>query len=347
MLLVGALAMFAVAIGVNISAPGNQSASSTEDSLAVDTPSAAEEERQPSISPISPLSLPVALEPNLTPRTARELQLTGCLLFVSNRSGDFEIYLQENGLSQLTNTPGLDIEPAWSPDGSQIAFVSNRGADVGLQIYLMTADGSNQKRLGEVQPGDNTHPSWSPDGSQIVFQSKRDINSDPGDDNWDLYVMSSDGSKSRPIANSPADDTEPRWSPDGRKIAFLSERSGQDEIYVIDPDGSHIEQLTDLMVLKSGLNWSSNGQWIIFEGSGDIYIVNVETKEVTKLIVDENSNEATPAWAEKDKLVLFSSDRTGNWELYALDMSDPNGFLLYDVIDDPGIDRSPDWSSCN
>jgi len=275
--------------------------------------------------------------------------LEGCLLFVSNRTGDFEIYKLRDDfddLQQLTVSPGLDIDPDWSPDGKNIAFASDREEEAGFQIYVMNADGSDQKRLGQVQPGENSHPSWSPDGSQIAFQSKRDTNLNPQDDNFDIYVMNSDGSDIRQLTTHSADDSEPGWSPDGRRIAFLSERSGQDEIYLMDTDGSNPEQVTDLLVLKSGLSWSSDSRSVVFEGSGDLYVVNIETKDVSKLISDNSANEATPAWAQNDTSIVFSSDRTQNWELYMVDINDANEFTLQQITDDPGIDRSPKWFPC-
>lgn len=346
-LLAATLLMFAISIGSYLAGrPGDI----LPEPLAVDTPASTQEKEKSIVLPILPVS--PAPTPTLisTEVEAPDIEFGGCLLFISNRSGDFEIYqVQKNvaNLYQLTNSPGLDIDPAWSPDGAQIAFASNREEGTGFQVYVMNADGSGQKMLGPVQPGDNNHPTWSPDGNQIAFQSKRDTNSNPQDDNLDIYVMNSDGSNIRALTIHGADDSEPSWSPDGRKIAFLSERSGQDEVYLMDTEGANLEQLTELPVLKSGLSWSSDGQDVIFEGSGDLYIVDVETKEVTRLTSTANFNEATPAWAQNDSSVIFSSDRTGNWELYILNISEPGESALQQITDDPAVDRSPDWSPCN
>jgi Tol biopolymer transport system component len=159
--------------------------------------------------------------------------------------------------------------------------------------------------------------------------------------------MNSDGSNIGILVADPADDTEPTWSPDGRRIAFLSERSGRDEVYLVDADGANLDQLSDLLVLKSGLSWSGDGRSLIFEGDGDIYRVDIETKQVNKLIAIKDANEATPAWAGDDKFVVFSSDRAQNWELYAVDVSNPDQFPLYQLTHDPGIDRSPAWFPCS
>jgi Tol biopolymer transport system component len=356
-LLVLALLMFAISIGAYLSGLLGQQGESLAETPVANTPTPTQEKERPlSTSPAAPISPVSPVSPVVTPPVSISTEvisvhaeLEGCLLFVSNRSGDFEIYeLRESvdNRRQLTNSSGLDIEPDWSPDGKKVTFASNREKDTGFQIYVMNADGSNQKRVGDVQPGDNSHPSWSPDGSQIAFQSKRETNLDPQGNNFDIYVMDSDGGDVRQLTTHSADDSEPSWSPDGRKIAFLSEKNGQDEIYLMDSDGSNPEQITNLLVLKSGLSWSSDSRNIIFQGSGDIYVVDVETKEVTKLISDDDSNEATPAWAQNDASVVFSSDRTQNWELYVVDVSGPNKFILQQITDDPGIDRDPRWFPC-
>jgi Tol biopolymer transport system component len=356
-LLLGALLMFALAVGAYLAAPPRgdlRGSSAVTKPPAKDASAPTQRGEQVPVSPISPVA-PVSPISSVEPTTlvagnTSDLQLEGCLLFVSNRSGDSEIYKWQAGmdnLERLTNSPGFDIEPDWSPDGTQIAFATNRETDAGFQMYVMNADGSNQARLGEIQPGDNSHASWSADGEQLVFQSKRDTNANPQDDKFDIYTMNSDGSNISIVVAHPADDTEPSWSPDGRKIAFLSERSGQDEVYLVDTDGANLEQVTELPGLKSGLSWSDDGRSLIFEGNGDIYRVNIETKQVSKLIAVQDVNEATPAWAGNDKFVVLSSDRSQNWELYAVDVSSPDQFLLYQLTDDPGIDRSPAWFPCS
>jgi Tol biopolymer transport system component len=341
--------MFALSIGTFLSSRSNPS-------LQASTPtSAATSEEDQALnefpsSPVSPLTSPVATpEPTITEIDVSEIDFEGCLLFTSNRSDDIEIYKIQGDLSapeQLTDSSGLDIEPAWAPDGDKIAFASDREPDANLQIYTMNADGSNQQRLGPLQPGENIHPSWSPDGRQIVFQSKRDTNGNALDDNYDIYIMSSEGTDSNFLVVHSADDVEPSWSPDGRKIAFLSDRSGQDEIYLMNPDGQEITQLTNLNILKSGLSWASDSQHIIFEGNGDIYSVNIATKEVTKPISFPDSNEATPLWTQANNFLIFSSDQTENWELYALIPSNSAEFRLAQLTNDLSLDRSPDWFPC-
>jgi TolB protein len=276
-------------------------------------------------------------------------EFEGCLLFVSDRSGDLEVHklrADNEGPQQLTSSPGLDIQPDWSPDGKRIAFASNRLEDMGFQIYVMGVDGSGQESLGAVQPGDNSYPNWSPDGSQIAFQSKRDINSDPLDDNLEIYVMNSDGSDVSILTSHNADDSEPVWSPDGERIAFISERIGHDEIYVMNDDGTDQTRLTELGVLKSGLSWSEDGRFLLFEGDSDIYVLDLETLESINLTRTQDINEITPEWVGEDT-IAFSSNKAGNWDLYLADVSDPDEVRLVPLTVDQGTDHSPSWFPCD
>ena len=126
-------------------------------------------------------------------------------------TGSREIYAVHSdgsGEQNLTRNPGSDVEPAWSPDGREIAFASDR--DDNDEIYVMNADGSGPRRLTENPAGD-VCPTWSPDGRRIAFVSDRD-----GD--REIYVMNADGSGHRNLTrNRHAEDTVPAWSPNRRK----------------------------------------------------------------------------------------------------------------------------------
>jgi dipeptidyl aminopeptidase/acylaminoacyl peptidase len=142
--------------------------------------------------------------------------------------------------TRLTDSSRQDTGPSWSPDGTKIAFESNR--DGNFEIYVMNAaDGSNPTRLTN-SPGSDVFLDWSPDGRKIAFDSTRD-------GNREIYVMNAaDGSNpTRLTNNNAASDSDPSWSPDGTKLAFVSNRdSGNFEIYVMNAaDGSGQTRLTN------------------------------------------------------------------------------------------------------
>ena len=131
----------------------------------------------------------------------------------------------------LTDNAAKDFMPAWSPDGKTIAFVSDRD---GLQyIYLMDADGSNQRRLSTNEYPELS-PAWSPDGSQLAFFSGNN-------DVTNVYIVGADGTGSTNITKQDSGYNEdPSWSPDGSMLAFWSGRSGDNEVYIMNSDGSGV-----------------------------------------------------------------------------------------------------------
>lgn len=213
------------------------------------------------------------------------------------------------GRLTLASNPMGDHLGSWSPDGRKIAFVSSR--DGNDEIYVMDADGSNLLNLTNHPAGD-FRPQWSPDGTRIAFVSNRDGNSE-------IYVMDSDGSNQTRLTNNPAEpvpspirsgaevyqtvsvtwfDDSPVWSPSGNRIAFVSIRSGEYEIYVMNSDGSGQTCLTPGWSMCQNPSWSPDGTKLAFEsmrpnGVWDIYVVNADGADLKLLI----SNGRSFAWS--------------------------------------------------
>jgi len=178
-------------------------------------------------------------------KSIRKLRLTGKIAF--QRVGDIYVMNADGSGHRLTYNSKYDGEPAWSPDGKKIAFVSDKHGN--RQIYVMNADRTAQTRLTNNSVGD-AFPAWSPDGSKIAFVSERD-------ENHEIYVMNEDGSYQINLNNNPALDKYPVWSPDGKKIAFYSNRDKNHGIYVMNADGSNQTKLTyDGTVFDYKLDWS-------------------------------------------------------------------------------------------
>jgi Tol biopolymer transport system component len=142
--------------------------------------------------------------------------------------------------------------PAWSPDGTRIAYTLrslDRRHRFRPSLYVMNADGGEPRLLAR----DAGDAAWSPDGRRIAFSSVRDRNGktcyDQGNYHGELYVMDADGTNPVRLTHNRGDDRSPSWSPDGRRIAFASDRNypdGRDpEIYSIRPDGSCLTWLTN------------------------------------------------------------------------------------------------------
>jgi hypothetical protein len=198
------------------------------------------------------------------------------------------------GQAKLTSLPTTwpatftyEFDPAWSPDGTRIAFDSNRDS-ARFDIYVASADGSSVQRIGGTA-ADDTEPSWSPDGSQIVFTSE-------ATGNQDLYVMNADGSGLRRLTSKKAPESNPDWSPDGTQIAF--ELGGKEtDIAVVRPDGSGRRLLTKTPFEEYDPAWSPDGTALAYtsdsSGNWDVFLrlPNVTTRLTTGLTA-----ETEPAW---------------------------------------------------
>ncbi|HWC73691.1 MAG TPA: hypothetical protein VG454_07110, partial [Gemmatimonadales bacterium] len=173
---------------------------------------------------------------------------TGKIAFTSNRSGNFEIYVMNADGSGVTNlTTGADMYPAWSPDGSKIAFQSTRDDPTG-SIYVMAADGSGVTRI--TTGGGDGGPAWSPDGTKIAFHRTVCVGNTC---QHDLFVVNAaDGSGLTQVASGPDDQVNPAWSPDGAWIAFDAEScdpyygcSNYWRIMVVRSDGTDARLILD------------------------------------------------------------------------------------------------------
>ena len=180
-------------------------------------------------------------------------------LGMSLGSGSADIY-KINLLGEiefrLTKGPAgaINVEPSLSPDGSKIAFSSERGGRP--MIYVMNSDGSNVKRL-TYKGAYNSSPSWSPDGKKIAFAGQNDSN-------FDIYVMDSDGSNLQKVTSSqkvngkPAHSEDPSFSPDSRYVVYTSNRTGKNQIYISTVDGSEERRVTNDSKNYYRPKWSVN-----------------------------------------------------------------------------------------
>lgn len=184
----------------------------------------------------------------------------GEIVFASDRSGIVQlwvIHLDGSNLRQVTDMPEGACQPAWSPDGMRLIFVSpcNGNDEIypGSGLFIINYDGSNLTPLPSL-PGGDFNPAWSPDGQYIAFSSVR-VSDRPR-----LYLM--DFATNTPIRLSGqySHDMQPAWSFDGKRIAYVSRQEGPSDIWVMNQDGSNQIPFT-----HSGFKMNSYPAWSLDE----------------------------------------------------------------------------------
>ncbi len=297
---------------------------------------------------ISPLESPLA-SPSVTPTMeVVKFDLSGRIAYHSEQTGDFEIWVMNADGTEarpLTSSPRRDIEPAWSPDGTKIAFASARDDPENLQLYVMNADGSDQRRLFEdVRPWDSWTPAWSPDGTRIAFQ----VNKDVRQNGFDIYVANADGTDERLLVGGPGDQYHVFWSPDGKYIVYVDQGMEDSEIYIANADGSDPRPLTDNDSNEAYPRWSPDGQWILFQSDRDavwrLYRMRPDGSDVQRVSVPVMGQDVMGAWSPDGKYVVFSSNRANrDWELYVMPVDGSSWMRL--TFNFPEVmDRYPAWT---
>jgi Tol biopolymer transport system component len=299
----------------------------------------------------------LALSPKAQTKTSDEQQRVtpktvpgrnGKIAFSSYRDGNFDIYTTEadgSNVQRLTNNPASDSSPKWSPDGTKIAFISNRDGNPTPDIYVMNADGTNQTRTNNPVIEDDLD--WSPDSTRIVFGSIGSIS-----------VMNADGSNVQRLTNYPGYDWSPKWSPDGTKIAFVRGDDYIDQglnISVMNADGTNQTRFSG----QPGFDprWSPDGTKIVFVSgdifdysSREIYVINADGSNVQRL-TNNPTGEADPRWSPDGTKIAFVRRRVGtpqcpsgafcSNEIYVMNANGTNQTRL---TDSPAGDFSPIFS---
>jgi TolB protein len=231
--------------------------------------------------------------------------------------------------------------PAWAADGARIAF-SGRRRSGRTDIFVVDADGSGATALTRFRPGFNLTPSWSPDGSTIVFRH----NDEEGDD---LYTVSSDGSALTRLTTSPRIvESAPEWSPDGSRILFSRVRArsplAEEELYIMNADGSGLVRLTDNGVPDFQPSWSPDGTRIVFvrESStlgAKAFAMNADGSAATRL-TDDAIEEFWPSFSPDGTRIVVARCVDFSCDLVMLD---PDGSDPVALTHGPRLESQPDW----
>jgi Tol biopolymer transport system component len=238
-------------------------------------------------------------------------------------------------------------DPAWSPDGSRIAFASLRGH---FDLFTAGADGRNVQRLTKDQKTRDSSPAWSPTGDELAFVSTID-------GNFDIFRMDADGTNVVNLTHSPdANDcgcfepffvfAQPAFSPDGGEIAFSSDLADPDgnlDVYIMDRDGSNIRRLTTDPAIDAEPDWSPDGTSIAFQSDRDddmeIYLMGTDGALIDQL-TDNGATDIQPDWSPDGTRIAFISDAGGFNDVWAMN---PDGSQAANLTNDEAFDERPDW----
>jgi serine/threonine-protein kinase len=227
-------------------------------------------------------------------------------------------------MEQLTTAEGVEEWPAWSPDGTRLAYVAE--ADGFRQLFVRTLATGDEQRLTRGTR-DDIQPAWSPDGRRLVFVraaadsgklEPTDLNGwyFEGGDIWTMDVAS--GSASPLVTNA----FGPAWSPDGRRLAFDASWAGPRRIWISDSAGLNARQLTSdssEAVIHAGPRWSPDGRRLVFrrieKTNSDLLVADVASAATTRLTQDAAAD-LDPSWSPDGRWIYFSSNRGGGINLW-------------------------------
>jgi Tol biopolymer transport system component len=262
----------------------------------------------------------------------------GKIAFFSDRDVPLgDIYVRDLAATSATRlTFENAASPAWSPDGSRLAYTA------GQELYVIKPDGSGRTQLTNNTFGDWL-PAWSTRGNTIAFVTNRDLNNE-------IYTMRADGSSVTRLTMDPAADTTPTFSPDGTKIAFSSDRRAGCtapnclDIYVMNADGTAPTALTATSASDISPSWSPDGTRIAFGSSrdhtkGEIYVMNADGSNVIRL-TNNSFTDRAPEWSPDGTRIAFESDRDGDWDIW---MIEPNGANPAHLTDSPTDEGQVAW----
>jgi len=275
--------------------------------------------------PPDPSALPRKTWRAVNPRlNLQGAAITACedwYAYHTNQTGNWEVFRLNTSSNPVNLSRGggrtNNLAPAVSPDGSQIAFASDR--DGNWEIYIARADGSDEpQRLTYNTFAVDMAPLWSPDGKSLVFASIRK-------GNWDLFQFDVASGAESQLTNSPANDLFPSWSPDGKQIIYQSARSGNSQIYSVDVESLASKALTNGDRLALGPVFSPDGKQISYlsavsaDGSRTVSIMNADGTNA-RPVSDAALNAANESFSPDGRLLIYEAHQGEASAIYAYDM---------------------------
>lgn len=225
--------------------------------------------------------------------------------------------------TRLTRGSGVNGGATWSPDGTRIAFTSNRtGA---TELWVMNGDGDDQRQVTRRGVGGVEFPAWSPDGTRIAFVSRVGENNR----NQEIFSVNADGTDLKRLTDYEAADACPAWSPDGNTIVFVScrhhpydgaggssktNKAGPNDLYLMDADGTNVRRWAYLDESAYSPSWSPDGRriaWAAGTGGGnrtELYVIDADGRNLRRLTRNAFADNG-PRWSADGSKIAFWSNR--------------------------------------
>lgn len=259
----------------------------------------------------------------------------------------FRMAANGSGQVRLTNSPGFDGMPSWSPNRSRIAFVSGRasvGDSLNFELFVMDGNGANVRRLTN-HPAFDSEPAWSPVSDKIAFTTNRDGNAE-------IYVVNADGTGLRRLTNTTTGEKQAHWSPDGTKIVFVSDRGGAGtaNLFVMNADGTGVRRLTNFTGFDENPQWSHDGKTIAFNrdlsGNVEVHTVNanggtsIQFPAVVRRVTNRPGFDGDPTWSPDGRIGYVSATSGAPGDIRVTRPDGTGDIALTNTTD---REATPDW----
>ncbi len=271
------------------------------------------------------------------------------IIFSSRRWWNYDIFIHDiyaSQSTQLTKNQWIDFNPSISPNSNTLLFISDR--DGNREIYSMELEwldgytqwrGNNLTNITNSKENDWT-PSFSPIDDKIVFTTYFSEN-----DNYDIFIMKSDGSDKENLTKSKSYEKFPKFSPDGSFIIYQGWSKGKMDIYFLSILDKNIINITRNSqsndIISHGNAFSPDGQSIVFtsdrDGSKNIFITKIYDPKVEQLTFD-GADDYEPIYSPDGQSIVFTSERDGNKEIYLLNLGSKT---IKNLTNNPGDDWNP------
>lgn len=224
------------------------------------------------------------------------------------------------------------ISPAWSPDGTKVAYVSFEQKKPVVYVQDLT---SRQRTIVANYRGSNSAPSWSPDGGKLALALSRNGYTQ-------VYVVNADGSGLRQLTNTNGIETEPQFSADGQHIYFTSDRSGGPQIYRMSTNGGEAQRITFGGSYNISPRVAPDGKSLAFisrrEGRFQLYVLDLASGQELRL--SDTTKDESPSFSPNGKYIMYATEsgRRGSLAVVSVD-----GRVKQRLTTQAGDIREPTW----